>query len=120
MKVLIIDDNQSITSMLQKYLVIKGFEVEVANNGKNGLSLIQQRQFNAVLLDLSMPDFSGLDLIEQLERDNALSNQNIVLFTASSVSNDTINSLLTKDGIQTCLRKPVKLADLVQTLSLIK
>lgn len=117
MNVLIVDDNQSITNMLQKYLSIKGFEVEVSNNGKIGLSLIQKNQYHAVLLDLSMPDFSGLDLIEHLERTDSLKNQTIILFTASSVSNDTISSLLNKDGIKACLRKPVHLAELVQTLS---
>lgn len=118
MNILIIDDNQSITDMLQKYLKIKGFEVIAVNGGRNGLAMIQKQKFDAILLDLSMPDFSGIDVVETLERDNHLSNQKIILFTASSVSNETINSLLEKDGIHTCLRKPVKLSELVETLSL--
>lgn len=119
MNVLIIDDNQSITDMLQKYLKLKGFEVVTVNGGRNGLLMIQKQKFDSILLDLSMPDFSGMDVIEALEKANHLSNQKIILFTASSVSNETINSLLEKDGIHTCLRKPVKLSELIETLSLL-
>ena len=119
MKILIIDDNQSITDMLQKYLRIKGFEVSTVNNGRNGLAAIQKQKFDSVLLDLSMPDFSGIDLIETLEKEGQLSNQRIILFTASSVSNEIINSLLKKEGIHSCLRKPVNLSEIIQTLSLV-
>ena len=119
MKILIIDDNQSITDMLKKYLTIKGFEVSTVNNGRNGLATIQKQKFDSVLLDLSMPDFSGIDLIETLEKKGQLSTQRIILFTASSVSSEIINSLLNKEGIHSCLRKPVKLSELIQTLSLV-
>ena len=118
MNVLIIDDNQSITDMLQKYLKIKGFDVMAVNGGRNGLATIQKQKFDSILLDLSMPDFSGMDVIESLEKENQLSSQKIILFTASSVSNKVINSLLEKKGIHSCLRKPVKLSELIQTLSL--
>ena len=118
MKILIIDDNQSITDMLEKYLKIKGFDVSVVNNGRNGLAIIQKQKFDSILLDLSMPDFSGIDVVEALEQDGHLANQRIILFTASSVSNETINSLLKKEGIHSCLRKPVKLSELIQTISL--
>jgi two-component system, OmpR family, response regulator len=117
MKLLIVDDNASITDMLSKYLTIKGYEVSVVNGGRNALNMIQNNQFDTVLLDLSMPDFSGIDVIESLERTGHLKNQKIVLFTASSVSNKIIDELLLKDGVKTCLKKPVKLTELVQTIS---
>lgn len=117
MKLLIVDDNSSITDMLSKYLKIKGYDVSVVNSGRNALNMIQSNKFDTVLLDLSMPDFSGIDVIESLERTGNLKNQKIVLFTASSVSNQIIDELLSKDGIKTCLKKPVKLAELVQTIS---
>jgi len=117
MKLLIVDDNTSITDMLSKYLTIKGYEVSVVNSGRNALNMINSNKFDTVLLDLSMPDFSGMDVIDALEKQGQLKNQNIVLFTASSVANETIDKLLEKDGIKTCLKKPVKLGELVQTIS---
>ncbi len=117
MKILIVDDNQSITDMLSKYLTIKGFEVTIANSGRNGLSLIQRNELDTILLDISMPEFSGIDVISTLEKDDQLKDKKIVLFTASSVSNETVVELLTKVGVQTCLKKPVKLGELVQAIS---
>jgi DNA-binding response OmpR family regulator len=117
MKILIIDDNTSITDMLSKYLIIKGFDVTVANSGRNGLNMIQNSQYDKILLDISMPEFSGLDVITELEKQGKLNKVNIILFTASSISNETVSELLGKEGIRTCLKKPVKLNELVQTLT---
>ena len=117
MKILIVDDNESITKALSQYLTVKSYEVSVANSGRSGLSLIQNHEFDAILLDLSMPDFSGFDIIETLEKDGQLKDKKIILFTASSISNELINELLRKDGIETYLKKPVKLSEIEQVLT---
>ena len=85
MKILVVDDNKNITSSLEKYLKIKGFEVSVCNDGYDGFELIKNSEWDKVLLDLSMPEFSGLDIIENLEKNNVLKDKNIILFTASSI-----------------------------------
>lgn len=116
MKILIVDDNESITDALAKYLTLKGFEVSVSNGGRNGLSLIQNHEFDAILLDIAMPEFSGIDIIEALERDSQLKDQKIILFTASTISKDEMHELLQKEGIHTCINKPVRLAEILQVL----
>lgn len=117
MRILVIDDNKSITNSLEKYLRIKGFDVQVCNEGKTGLELIQNEKWDTVLLDLSMPEFSGLDIIEDLEKRKLLKEQKIILFTASSVSDFVIKKFLEKEGIKTCLRKPISLSKVVETLT---
>ena len=117
MKILVIDDNKSITSSLEKYLKIKGYEVRVCNNGRDGLDLIKNDEWDKVLLDLSMPEFSGLDIIENLEKNNLLKDKNIFLFTASSVPDYVLQKLIKKDGIITCLKKPLSLAKITETMS---
>jgi len=117
MKILVIDDNKSITSSLEKYLKIKGYEVSVCNDGYDGLELIQNGEWDKVLLDLSMPECSGLDIIENLEKNNLLKDKNIFLFTASSVPDYVLEKLLKKDGIKTCLKKPISLAKIAETIS---
>jgi len=116
MKVLIIDDNKSITNSVEKYLKIKGFEVGITNNGKDGFELIQSNEWDRILLDLAMPEYSGLDIIEKLEKNNLLKGKNIILFTASSVSDYVLEKLLKKDGIKTCLKKPISLAKIAETI----
>ncbi len=117
MKVLVVDDNKSITNSVEKYLKIKGFEVSITNNGKDGFELIQNDEWDRILLDLAMPEYSGLDIIENLEKNNLLKDKNIILFTASSVSDYVLEKLLKKDGIKTCLKKPISLAKIAETLT---
>ncbi len=115
MKILLTDDNVSITKMMSKYLTRKGHDVTVSNDGKNALSIMNGEKFDRVLLDLSMPEFSGYDVIDALEKDGTLKEKNIILFTASVAADEEINKLIDR-GVKSCLRKPVDLELLLKTL----
>ena len=116
MKVLVIDDNQSITTMLAKFLKVKGFDCVTSNDGRNGLTLLKQEKYDTVFLDMSMPNFGGHDVIEALEKENLLKDQRIIIFTASSISDEEVDKLIEKDGVDSCLRKPVQLSELVAVI----
>jgi CheY-like chemotaxis protein len=117
MKILVVDDNESITSSLSKYLQIKKHSITTCNNGKEGLELIKNQDWDTILLDLSMPEFSGLDIIEDLEKNKMLNKKNIVLFTTSSIPDQMIENLIKKEGIKTCLKKPLPLAKIVEIIA---
>ncbi len=108
MKILVVDDNRDITDLLVKVLSIGGHDVKASNDGKQGLELITNEKFDIVFLDIAMPDFSGLDVIENLINNNKINNTKIVLFTASSITDDEVNKLVER-GIHSCLRKPVRM-----------
>ena len=116
MKILLIDDNQEITNMLSKFLKLKKFDVTVSNDGRNGLNLIQQQKFDIVLLDLAMPEFTGHDVIHALADNGKIKEQKIILFTASSASNEEIEDLI-KKGAHSCIKKPVGLDELLKTIT---
>ena len=115
MKILLIDDNESITEMLSKYLTTKGHHCTVSNDGRNGLTLILEKKFDAVLLDLAMPEFSGTDIVDHLQKSGKLTSQKIILFTASSIPDQEIEALLRK-GAHSCIKKPVKLKALLEAI----
>ena len=115
-RILIIDDNKDIAEMLSRYLNGKGFDCVVSNDGVNGLNLIKKEKFDTVLLDLAMPTFGGLDVIAALEKDHVLKDQRIIVFTASSASDEELDKLLEKDGVESYLRKPVKLSDIIRVI----
>ncbi|MBM2818441.1 MAG: channel signal transduction response regulator [Nitrosarchaeum sp.] len=117
MKLLIVDDNKDITTMLSKFLVMKGFDCTVSNDGKDGMNLIKKGLFDRVILDMSMPDFGGMDIINELEKSNKLKDNKIIIFTASSISEDDVSDLLKKDGVVSLLRKPVQLNELLTAIS---
>lgn len=106
MKILIIDDNKDITKMFSKYMTIKGHLCSVVNDGRSGLDLIENKTFDAIILDLAMPDFSGSDIIDALYKSGKIKNQNIVTLTASSISDEDESNMKSK-GVSLCLKKPI-------------
>ena len=117
MKVLIVDDNQDITGLLSKFLKAKGFDNVVTNDPRDGLERIKEEKYDVVLLDISMPEFSGIDIIQTLERDKILKDQKIVIFSATAFTTTQINDLLKKDGVQGCLKKPIQLNELLTAIT---
>lgn len=116
MKLLLVDDNTSITTMLSKYLILKGHQCTVINGGREGLNAMKKENFDVVLMDLAMPEFSGSDLINSLVADGTIKDYKIIVLSASSMSDNEIKELL-KKGVLACLKKPVQLDKLSQTLS---
>lgn len=115
LKILLIDDKESITQMMEKYLTAKGHKCEISNDGRKGLSLILENKYDTILLDLAMPDFTGVDIVEHLWNDGTIKDRKIILFTASSIKDSEIDGLL-KKGVRACLKKPVKLATLLEAI----
>jgi len=113
MNILAIDDNEDILSLLNTVLTSKGHDFMQASNGKEGIKLIEEQKFDAILLDLAMPEFSGRDVIESLEKNDRIKNLKIILFTASSATNQEIDALLHHDGVKSCIRKPVDINVLI-------
>ena len=115
MKVCIIDDNTSITGMFSKLLKMEGHDVVIANGGRAGLALLENDIFDATILDISMPEFSGIDVVDSLKESGKINEQKIVILTASSVSNEELDKLKDK-GVKEVLKKPLQLDSLVATL----
>lgn len=115
MKVLVVDDNIEITAMLTDFFVLSGIDIEVCNDGKEGLQEILSGDYDKVLLDLAMPGFSGIDVIEGLKKEKFQNFSKILIFTASSVGEETIKKIMS-EGIDSCLKKPIRMPELVQKL----
>jgi len=116
-KVLVIDDNEDITTMLSKFLKAKGCETVVTTDPLEGLRHIQEGQFDVVLLDISMPIISGYNIINILATDETLKNQNIFIISATAVHNSQINDLLRRDGVNGFFKKPIKLDELLTVIT---
>ena len=113
--ILIIDDNKSITDMLSNYLTLKKFSCDVSNDGKSGLDMISKKKYSTIFLDLSMPSFSGFDVIESLEKNGMIKNLNIIVLTASSIKKEETQSILQR-GVKMCITKPFNLGELVKMI----
>ena len=106
LNILIIDDNEQITKMITTFLALKNHKCTVANDGKQGLALIQENQYDVVLLDLAMPEFDGYAVIESLESKDMLRNNKIIVFTASTITQDRLDELVRR-GVSSYVLKPI-------------
>ncbi|MGA9844011.1 MAG: response regulator [Nitrososphaeraceae archaeon] len=115
MKLLIIDDTNDITDLFAKVLGTLGHEIVTSDNGIEGLDLMMKQKFDAILLDIAMPDFTGLDVIDKLIETDKIRDSLIVLLTASSITDAEVKELV-KKGVHSCLRKPVKIEILLEKM----
>ncbi len=119
MKILGIDDNEDLLSLCEITLSSEGHEYTGIDNGKDGLQAIKDEKFDIVLLDLSMPDFSGVDVIDALAKEGLMNKQKIVIFTASSATEKEYAPLLEK-GAHSVIKKPVDVDVLLEAISKIE
>ncbi len=115
MKILGIDDNQDLLDLCEVTLSSQGHEFTAINNGKEGLQAIKDKKFDLVLLDLSMPGFSGEDVLDALVKEGIMNKQMIIIFTASTASEQEFGPLLEK-GVHSIIRKPVDIDHLIETI----
>ncbi len=111
MKILGIDDNEDLLQLCEVVLNSDGHEYTGIDNGKEGLELIRDEKFDVVLLDLSMPDFTGQDVMDALVKDGIMNKQKVVVFTATSPTKKETDLYLEK-GAHSVLKKPVAPDDL--------
>ena len=68
LKILIIEDDDEIRRLLEERLIRDGYEVRTAENGRAGLAQLQTTLFDAALIDIDLPDMTGIDVLEDLKR----------------------------------------------------
>ncbi len=107
MKVLIIDDNESITEAVKDFFEFENIECKTVNEGRIGLSEIENQNFDLILLDIAIPSYTGIDILNELKRQR-IENQNIIIFTASVFKSEQINEFL-DIGVKEVLTKPISL-----------
>lgn len=80
-RVMVIDDEPHILFMVEKILKKKGYDVEVAERGEDGLKKIEKKIPDVLLLDLMMPDISGFEIARLLRKKKETKKIPIVAFT---------------------------------------
>jgi CheY-like chemotaxis protein len=86
MKVLAVDDNETHSYALRKILEHAGFEVLLAHNGSDTLSLARDHKPDVVLLDINLPDMTGYDVCSTLKKDQGTCQIPIVFHSATEAT----------------------------------
>ena len=115
MRVLLIEDNGDIAEMVRLCLESQDTTCSVVGGGKEGLQSIRKDNFDVILLDLAMPEFSGFDIFKALKDEDMLKSKNVLIFTASSVTGDEVEEMLSS-GAKGVLRKPLSIDELMEAV----
>ncbi len=89
-RVLLLDDDVELVSMLSDYLSHDGFSPVVAHDGSTGLSLASRFPFDAMVLDIMMPEMNGIDVLTELRK---TSDMPVIMLTARGDDADRIRGL---------------------------
>jgi len=114
-RILVVDDEPDILDLVELTLASRDFEVDTATNGREALEKARSGRPDLVLLDLSMPDMDGFEVIERLRSDARTSELPVIMLTARAQISDKLRGLST--GADDYITKPFNLDDLVSRVS---
>ncbi len=107
-KILVIDDDKELCSLLVDYLNPEGFEIEAVNDGKAGLEQALSEKFDLIVLDVMLPGMNGFDVLNRIR---SKSNTPVLMLTAKGDDIDRIVGL--EMGADDYLPKPFNPRELV-------
>lgn len=107
-KILVIDDEPSIQSVVAAYLKVEGYDYQTAADGRSGLSLARTFKPDVIILDVMLPGMDGIELLANLRRE---SNVYVIMLTARTEETDKIVGLSV--GADDYLTKPFSPRELI-------
>jgi len=106
MRILIIEDEQKMSSYLHKGLTEASFTVDIANDGRHGLFLALHDEFDLIVLDVMLPEIDGLEVLKRLREQKQTQ---VLLLTARDGLDDKVKGL--ELGADDYLAKPFAYAE---------
>ncbi len=104
MKILVVDDEPMIREIARERLTSAGYEILEASDGRQALLLARKEHPALILLDLSMPEMSGLDVVREIRNDPRLMETRVLIMTAID-PDEEISSALRHYGVPEILSK---------------
>lgn len=118
--ILIVEDDNLIAHMYGRVLERNGFKVDIAVNGAEGLQKAQQKHYNLVLLDIMMPELTGIEVLHKLRGENGRDNPDTKIVILTNLAQDKTSQEALKAQADGYIIKadivPSQLADIVKKL----
>jgi heavy metal response regulator len=108
-RVLIVEDEEKLANIVARGLKAEGFAVDIALNGARGLEMATSYAYDAVILDIMLPDLSGTAVLESLRKTNR--HVPIIMLTAKDAISDKVKHL--EAGADDYLTKPFSFEELL-------
>ena len=108
-RILIVEDNELNMKLLHDVLEVHGYALVTAGEGAAALALARETRPDLILMDLQLPDISGLDAVRQLKEDGETRHIPVVAVTAFAMVGDEEKALAA--GCDGYVAKPIQLLD---------
>ncbi len=109
MRILVIEDEKRIAELIGRGLEGAGYQVDAADTGASGLELAHTADYDAVILDLMLPDMDGLKVLERIR--NRKASPPVLILSALGAVDDRVKGL--ERGADDYLSKPFSFAELL-------
>jgi two-component system, cell cycle response regulator DivK len=113
-RILLVEDNEMNRDMLSRRLVRRGFNVILAADGKQGLEIAATASPHLILLDLSLPEMDGWEVVQHLKEDPQMKNVPVIALTAHALATDRNRAM--KAGFDDYDIKPIELSRLLKKM----
>ena len=113
-KILLVEDHQEIWDFLSRRLKRRGFEVDVAEDGRQGLERARADKPDVMLLDMNLPEMDGWTVAKELKADDATRGIRIIALTAHAMAGDREKALAA--GCDDYHAKPVDFSQLLNQI----
>src|SRR5699024_3832289 len=107
--ILIVEDEQKLSRVLQLELQYENYTTSIANNGKDALQQMEEKEWDLVLLDIMLPELSGLEVLRKVRRTDKTTP--IILLTARDEVHDKVSGL--DLGANDYITKPFQIEELL-------
>ena len=111
-KILVIDDERSIRNTLKDILGYEQYQVDLAEDGNQGLELIRKNEYDIVLCDIKMPGMDGIEVLEKIQDESA--DIPVVMISGHGNIDTAVESI--KKGAYDFIEKPLDLNRLLITI----
>ena len=105
-RILVVDDEEIVREPLRRWFIHRGFDVDVAGNGKEAVDMADTNRYAAIIMDLEMPVMGGKEAISQIMGSDPKTP--ILVLTGFSADSGEVMKL----GARGVFRKPTRLSDL--------
>jgi DNA-binding response OmpR family regulator len=113
MKILLVEDEQKVAAFIHKGLEEQGHQVQHAYDGKSGLDLALENDFDLIILDVILPNINGIDVCRIVRKNNE--EVPILMLTALGTTDDKVNGL--EAGADDYLVKPFQFKEFVARIN---
>jgi len=112
--ILIVEDNPLNMKLFSAMIVAQGYEVLQASDGSSALALARQRRPDLIIMDVQLPDMSGLDVVHSLKGDDDTSEIPIIVTTAYALRGD--EETIRASGCDGYMAKPIAIAEFLELI----